>query len=116
MDESKYPPEDPRHVCGMFCDGQDGSNSDCARRRRAAVEKSVDKSNEPTKQQPMSNEERLRKLEQAVSLIREVEFSYESGSQERSAFYHFVANHCSFLGFIGQNIFYLKTIIRNSKG
>lgn len=33
---SQLPSADPRHVCGMFCDGQDGSNSDCARAKRAA--------------------------------------------------------------------------------
>lgn len=31
---SNLPPEDPDHICGMMCDGQDGSNSDCARIRR----------------------------------------------------------------------------------
>lgn len=31
---SNLPPEHPDHICGMFCDGQDGSNSYCARLRR----------------------------------------------------------------------------------
>lgn len=26
---SNLPMEDPEHICGLFCDGQDGSNSDC---------------------------------------------------------------------------------------
>lgn len=35
-DKSRIPSENAAHVCGMFCDGQDGSTSDCARRRRNA--------------------------------------------------------------------------------
>lgn len=31
---SRYPSTDPRHECGMFCDGQDGYQSDCARAKR----------------------------------------------------------------------------------
>ena len=31
---SKLPPEDRDHICGMGCDGQDGSNSYCSRLRR----------------------------------------------------------------------------------
>lgn len=30
---SNLPPEHPDHICGMMCDGQDGSNSYCARLR-----------------------------------------------------------------------------------
>ena len=30
---SNLPPEDPDHICGMMCDGQDGRNSDCCRIR-----------------------------------------------------------------------------------
>lgn len=30
---SNLPPEDPEHICGMFCDGQDGGGSDCAKIR-----------------------------------------------------------------------------------
>ena len=26
---SGLPPEDPDHICGMRCDGQDGQSSDC---------------------------------------------------------------------------------------
>lgn len=33
-DRSKLPSEDPNHVCGMHCDGQDGWTSNCAKRRR----------------------------------------------------------------------------------
>ena len=33
-DLSQLPSSDPNHVCGMFCDGQDGSNSNCAMLRR----------------------------------------------------------------------------------
>lgn len=28
------PPEDPEHLCGPTCDGQDGSNSYCTRLRQ----------------------------------------------------------------------------------
>ncbi len=52
----------------------------------------------------MNNKERLEKLEQAVRLIREVEFSYTSGTIERSNLFKFVSTHFSFLGFIGQLI------------
>lgn len=31
---SSLPSEDPNHVCGLLCDGQDGANSYCARLRR----------------------------------------------------------------------------------
>jgi hypothetical protein len=31
---SQLPGFHPRHVCGMFCDGQDGRNSKCAQERR----------------------------------------------------------------------------------
>lgn len=31
---SKLPSYDPEHVCGLFCDGQDGRNSECAKARR----------------------------------------------------------------------------------
>lgn len=31
---ARLPPEDPDHICGMMCDGQDGQNSHCARLRR----------------------------------------------------------------------------------
>ena len=31
---SSLPSEHPDHICGIMCDGQDGSNSDCARLRR----------------------------------------------------------------------------------
>lgn len=40
QDLSRLPSEDPRHVCGMFCDGQDGSNSHCARRKQSARQSS----------------------------------------------------------------------------
>ena len=33
-DLSQLPSSDPNHLCGMFCDGQDGSNSNCAMLRR----------------------------------------------------------------------------------
>lgn len=52
----------------------------------------------------MTDEERLAKLEQAVTLIREVEFSYPQGSDERNGLYRWVATQCSFLGFLGQLI------------
>lgn len=32
---SRLPSYDPQHVCGMFCDGQDGSSSKCAQEKRA---------------------------------------------------------------------------------
>lgn len=34
--KSRIPTENAAHQCGMFCDGQDGSTSDCARRKRNA--------------------------------------------------------------------------------
>lgn len=52
----------------------------------------------------MTDEERLAKLEQAVALIREVEFSYPQGSDERNGLYRWVAAQCSFLGYLGQLI------------
>lgn len=35
-DPSDLPPEDPKHRCGPGCDGQDGRDSECARRRESA--------------------------------------------------------------------------------
>ena len=52
----------------------------------------------------MTNEERLAKLNAAVTLIREVEFSYPQGSDERNGLYRWVATQCSFLGYLGQLI------------
>ena len=52
----------------------------------------------------MIDEERLAKLVQAVALIREVEFSYPQGSDERNGLYRWVAAQCSFLGYLGQRI------------
>lgn len=49
----------------------------------------------------MTDQERLAKLEQAVALIREVEFSYPQGSDERKSLYRWVAAQCSFLGYLG---------------
>ena len=34
MRRASLPSEDKEHICGMSCDGQDGSNSYCARLRR----------------------------------------------------------------------------------
>ena len=50
----------------------------------------------------MTNEERLAKL------IREVEFSYPQGSDERNGLYRWIAAQCSFLGYLGQFIDGLK--------
>ena len=33
---SKLPGSHPQHVCGLYCDGQDGKSSKCAQERRAA--------------------------------------------------------------------------------
>lgn len=33
IDPCRLPSSDPLHTCGMYCDGQDGSNSHCARER-----------------------------------------------------------------------------------
>ena len=55
----------------------------------------------------MTDQERLDKLTAAVALIREVEFSYAQGSDERSRWYCWVATHC-FIGFVGQCIDKLK--------
>jgi hypothetical protein len=52
----------------------------------------------------MTDAERLEKLEQAVKLIREVEFSYPYGSDERSRLYAWVVSQCSFIGYLGQLI------------
>lgn len=30
---SNLPPEHPDHICGIMCDGQDGTNSDCCKIR-----------------------------------------------------------------------------------
>lgn len=37
-DPSTIPSDDPAHVCGMYCDGQDGMNSLCARTRRGEIQ------------------------------------------------------------------------------
>jgi hypothetical protein len=42
QDLSKLPSGDPRHVCGVYCDGQDGRNSKCATERRAAKKNLVE--------------------------------------------------------------------------
>ena len=52
----------------------------------------------------LTDAERLEKLEQAVKLIREVEFSYPLDSDERKRLYCWVASHCSFIGYLGQLI------------
>ena len=36
---SRLPSEHPDHICGLSCDGQDGSNSYCARLRRKLFDK-----------------------------------------------------------------------------
>ena len=56
----------------------------------------------------MTDAERLAKLEQAVALIREVEFSYPYGSDEHSRLYSWVASQCSFIGYLGQLIDHFK--------
>lgn len=63
----------------------------------------------------MTNTERLSKLEQAVSLIREVEFSYLQGSTERSALYSWIAMQCSFIGYLGIAIQDLKRKCRDGE-
>lgn len=35
--QSKLPSYDPDHVCGVFCDGQDGRSSECAKAKRRCV-------------------------------------------------------------------------------
>lgn len=37
-DPSTIPSDDPAHVCGMYCDGQDGMNSLCAQTRRGEIQ------------------------------------------------------------------------------
>ena len=39
---SKIPSWHPRHVCGIFCDGQDGQNSYCAREKRRGPPSAID--------------------------------------------------------------------------
>jgi hypothetical protein len=46
----------------------------------------------------MTNKERAEKLQQAISLIRDVEFSYPIGSDERNILYTFVVNNFSTIG------------------
>lgn len=46
----------------------------------------------------MTNQERLAKLNEAISIIRDVEFSFEQGSQERRLLYKFVVDHFSLVG------------------
>jgi len=46
----------------------------------------------------MTNEERLNTLNQAVELIRSVEFSYAYGSEERRKLYKFVVDNFSLTG------------------
>jgi len=58
----------------------------------------------------MTNKERLRKLEQAVSLIRDVEFSYEYGTPNRSMIYRVMVESFSITD-VGQ----LMTELRNDK-
>lgn len=36
-DRSKLPSNHEDHICGMYCDGQDGINSECAKIRRGDV-------------------------------------------------------------------------------
>jgi len=36
---SKLPGSDPKHVCNLYCDGQDGDSSKCAQERRTAKRK-----------------------------------------------------------------------------
>lgn len=40
---SKLPSTDPKHECGMFCDGQDGYNSECAKAKRETQTSAVRK-------------------------------------------------------------------------
>ena len=58
------------------------------------------------------NGERRKKLETAVKLIREVEFSYPYDSVERNLLFNFVSNNCSFMGVLGQFIQRLKDACR----
>lgn len=40
VERSKLPASDPDHICGVFCDGQDGRSSRCAQERRAGRKRS----------------------------------------------------------------------------
>ena len=57
----------------------------------------------------MTDAERSAKLEEACKLIREVEFSYKLKSPERTAWYAWVVQNLSFLGFVGRERQRLKT-------
>ena len=57
----------------------------------------------------MTDAERLAKLEQAVALIREVEFSYPYGSDERSRLYSWGLHHsAASSAYLGQLIDHFK--------
>ena len=45
----------------------------------------------------MDNKERLAKLEAGIALIREVEFSYPEGSDERNNLYRIISSNFSVL-------------------
>jgi hypothetical protein len=45
----------------------------------------------------MDDKARLEKLEKGIALIREVEFSYPEGSEERTQLYHIIASNFSVL-------------------
>ena len=45
----------------------------------------------------MNDKERLTKLEQGIALIREVEFSYPEGSDERNNLYRIISSNFSVL-------------------
>jgi len=45
----------------------------------------------------MEDKDRLEKLEKGIALIREVEFSYPEGSEERQGLYRIIASNFSVL-------------------
>jgi hypothetical protein len=62
--------------------------------------------------EPMTNEERIKKLERAVELIREVEFSWPPGHQMRLGMFRVVVDTFGYGGNMHQIINDLKDEIK----
>lgn len=56
----------------------------------------------------MNDKQRYEKLEQAQKLIREVEFSYANGDENRTLLYQFVVNSFSLIGSLNGYLVGLK--------
>jgi hypothetical protein len=63
----------------------------------------------------MNDQQRYAKLKQAEELIRDVEFSYPVGSEERKLLYRHIVNNYSFIGELAGYLIELKAKAESHK-